>query len=204
MGYRTISQVAMIVAALFLVFSVTLPQLDSIKVTDAKAKEYEDAVQKTEEYNRTLSERVNTKNSLFKDDKIDILNRYLPFEIDEITVMSDIKFIADNASLGIVGLAVAEVEETKSDVDQYGYDQENQESEPQSKIEYVDFVLSAYGPYESIKGFLSAIEYNQYQIEVVGMSIEQEKLTEDGENVVIDGSQVFSYELQLRVYYFSG
>lgn len=205
MGYRTISQIAMIIAALFMVFAVIKPKLDSIKIVEDEAAQYQDAVEKTSEYNRSLAALVSTKDS-FTRDELEKLEYYLPSTVDTITVMADIKAFADRSGLDVVGIGLASSEDSSSSEtkDDFVYDGDDLDGEPQKadtpKTSYEDYVLNAQGGYEGIKTLLATLEYNQYPMEVVAMNFSAQENSEGAEGAPVSGEPVFTYTLMLRVY----
>ena len=205
MGYRTISQIAMIIAALFMVFAVIKPKLDSIKIVEDEATQYQDAVEKTSEYNRSLAALVSTKDS-FTRDELEKLEYYLPSTVDTITVMADIKAFADRSGLDVVGIGLASSEDSSSSEtkDDFVYDGDDLDGEPQKadtpKTSYEDYVLNAQGGYEGIKTLLATLEYNQYPMEVVAMNFFAQENSEGSEGDNVSREPVFTYTLMLRVY----
>lgn len=205
MGYRTISQIAMIIAALFIVFAVIKPKLDSIKIVEDEAAQYQEAVKKTSEYNSSLAALVSTKDS-FTRDELEKLEHYLPSSVDTITVMADIKAIADRSGLDVVGIGLASSDDGSNtgEKDDFVYDGDDLDGEPQMddrpKTSHKDYVFNAQGDYAGIKTFLATLEYNQYPLEVVAMHFAAQENSKEAEGVSVSTEPLFTYTIMLRVY----
>lgn len=203
MGYKTVAQVVMVIASLFLVFSVIMPKLDSIKLVENKALQYQDAAAKASEYNRSLAVLVNKKNS-FTTQELEKLERYLPSSVDTISVMADIKNLADTSGLNVLSLTSETAEDTTvEDEVAYGYDEESGDEyviDDSPTKNHVDFVLNAQGYYTGLKTLLTALEYNDYPLEVVSISFAVGGSDSESE---VTTEPVFTYAITLRAYSFT-
>lgn len=206
MGYRTLIQLAMIIGALFLIFTVILPQFESVKEVEAEAAEYQKAVANAASYNSELASLKSRKNS-FTSSEMERLEAYLPASVDELSVLSDIKTAADASGATIIGMsAMTTGSDNDSAQPEVTYD-ENGEPVTDNMMQYTDFVVQAGGYYSTIKDFLEALEYNDYQFNLVSATInpvtEIPNIEGDLSAFTDPTNPQFTYSLVLRVFSFN-
>lgn len=210
MGTKTIIQLGMIALSLFLVFAVVMPKLDAIKVVQDEAAQYQNAVEKAELFNQQLASLLQKKQNFGKT-QLDALDVYLPFEIDSVEVLSDISTIIKDAGLTLTKLAVVGEEgegvspsSSGKTLREVRYDNDGEEIAVQeATAEHIDFTVMAQGNYESFKKFLTSIEFNKYQLEIISASMQKPEVNEaEGEERI--ASDAYNYTITLRAYSFKG
>lgn len=163
MNYSSIAQLALLVIAIAIVVTYIRPSFAEIQDIQSTAAAYQDTLDKANELNMQLNSLVQEAQSISAAN-LDALDVYLPNEIDDLTVMSDLKEIADRAGVQVQSLATGEESGAKvvsaySDPDMAG-----------SALAYRDYTIIVTGTYETFKSFLSLTEQNKYPLEVVALS----------------------------------
>lgn len=103
MRYQAITQVALIVISLVIIFLVAQPKFESIKASQAEASKYDQAISKVEQYNQALQSLISQAEQIPNSD-MDRLLTYLPDSIDDLRVARDINLIVSNNGGVISGI----------------------------------------------------------------------------------------------------
>ncbi len=163
MNYSSLSQLALLIIAIAVVFTYIKPSFVEIKDIQDTTLEYTEVYQKTSEFNSKLSGLVASAQA-FRASDLEALDVFLPATVDELTVMSDIKAIADQSGVTITLLNASDVVQPSTDVEYTDV-----EMEQASVLAYQDFNVTLSGSYDSLKTFLGFIAQNNYTLEVVSL-----------------------------------
>ncbi len=202
MGTKTILQLTMIALALFLVFAVIMPKLDAIKVVQDEAAEYKTAVEKAELYNQQLAALLQ-KEQNFGKKQLDALDVYLPTTVDAVAIMADISAMTRDAGLTLTSLATADSDQSmlsqRRSVQEVRYDEDGEEIiVDEASLEHSDFTLLVQGDYESFKKFLTSIEFNKYQLEIVSLSMTKPRVGTNETPAEVSADAGYSFTITLR------
>jgi hypothetical protein len=193
MNYSSIAQFALLVISFGIFFTYTQPVIGEIKTIQDETFAYTDAVNKASEFNAKLSDLVSRMNS-FRTSDVESLETYLPDEVDELTVLSDIETVARKNDVRIVSMAASKVDEAASE-GEVNFEGEIIEL---PKISSRDFEVSLSAPYENIKQMLRDLEQNKYLLEVVAFDFGA--VTDTASVTVSDISTDGTYTMVLRAY----
>lgn len=173
MGTQSITQIALILVSVLIIFGYVKPTFENISVLQDEVFQYQDAVAKASQFNGLLGELIATERS-FSSSNVRDLDTFLPSTIDEVQVMSDIVTIAQSAAVSVSALA-AGPSITPSEAVFHTEDDAVQ----QSPIAYQDFNFVVEGDYAEVKAFLARMEANAYPLEVVAAGITATESTEE-------------------------
>ncbi len=164
------------------------------KIQDDLAR-YQSTVSKASELNSALQGLIATEKNIDTRDQ-DRLKTYLPFSINNVTVMRDIQNIfnvmgvqlsaLNSASVDAIAVPMVEGDEPKVASGQ--------------KLVFRDFEVSFAGTYEDLKRVLSMIESNAYALEVVNLAFESTPNPSDTEQEIGLQPGMMQYDLTLRAY----
>lgn len=216
MTYRLLSQIVLIVLSVVAVVSYVSPKFSELQQVQLEIKKYREAVARADQYNSTLSEKLNKITSLSQSD-LQMLERYLPSEVDPIMVARDIETIALRNDLEPTAIEVAEAEAGSNDApveyvpaadEYYGEDGtgmgggEEYYSAPQqpltSKLDAQPLSVTVTGSYEDFLVFLADLERNNYPLRIRQLTVGAEG---EGEETV--SSDVYTFDLEVATFAFS-
>lgn len=199
MPYSLLTQLALIVIAIALVFTYIRPNLTEVTAIQDEIYEYSDAVGKAQELNNQLRELISLKNSFSVND-VAALEQFLPTEIDAPQVMRDIEFLVDQNEVTLVAISFDEnMNSIPLPVDEFAEGVDPNSSEVNlATMPHSDFVLTVNGQYAEIKAFLLALESNDYPLEIVSMELVRSE--SDGSTVNTARNPFLDVNLRLRVY----
>ncbi len=193
MNYSSIAQFALLIVSFAIFFTYTQPVIGKIKTVQDETFAYTDAVNKASEFNAKLSDLVSRMNS-FRTSDIEALETYLPDEVDELTVLSDIETIARKNNVRIIGMAATKADDAASS-GELNFEGEIIEL---PKIASRDFEVSLSASYENTKQMLRDLEQNKYLLEVVEFKFGA--VTDDAAATVSDAVAGGTYSMVLRAY----
>ena len=172
MGFRIISQIALIVTAVLILVMYVQPTFGSIKATQDQIYQYQQAAQNATQYNQTLAGLLQ-KIDGFAPSDVTALNTFLPAKIDPLAVMSDINTIAHTAQLQVGDLKVGTDAPGQSTANTSGSDTSAQNATSTTlTLKPTDFTLKANGSYNSLKQFLLLLAQNKYQLDITKFAID--------------------------------
>lgn len=195
MGYKSITQIILFIGSLVVIFTYIQPALLTIKDTQDEIFEYTDASNKASELNQKLTQLLEIERSFTRSDLF-ALEVYLPSDINEMTVMSDITAMAQNSGLRIKALTIGESQSAGEDIVFAG------ESIKSDGTSYTDFSLKVEGEYESLKEAIKTFEQNKYPLEIVLLSFGGFTSEESGVTTSVDVTEGI-YDVVLRTYSYS-
>lgn len=167
-----LSQIALIILSVGIVFTYIIPKLDEVKKSQDTIGIYKTQHSKVSEVNLKLDQVAAKLNSINSEDQRKLLN-YMPDSVDTVAVPRDIKAIADGAGLilsQIKYLGPNTNSENSGFVDPSILNTISQISdEPEAHTFAVDFESS----YEQIKKFIGDLEKNAYPLEVHDLVIKK-------------------------------
>lgn len=192
MNYSSISQVALLIIAIAMVFTYIKPTFVEIKTMQDELFEYTDAKNKADEFNVTL-ESLLAELASFNPSDVKALETYVPASIDSVAVMADIEQIAKKNNMAVSSLKADAVEEGNPDVVLDGAAVGGGGTFSQD----IDVTVS--GSYEDVKDMLKDFEKNKYILEVVKFSF---GAISDTATAVVSSSATpkGSYTFTLRTY----
>lgn len=167
-----LSQIALIVLSVGIVFTYITPKLDEVKKTQDTIGIYKIERSKVSAVNMKLDQVAANLNSINTDDQRKLLI-YMPDSVDTVAVPRDIKTIADNSGLILnqikyLGPNVSPTATDFIDPSLLGA-QANISDAPEAHTFAVDFESS----YEQVKQFLGDLEKNGYPLEVHDLVIKK-------------------------------
>lgn len=195
MNSSSLSQFALLIIALAIIFTYIQPTFASIKDLQDERAEYQDIKDKAADFNAQLNALLAEVQSFRRSD-IEALETYLPNQIDVVTIMADIETIARRNNVQITELISSDPVNPNDGV----LLDDEQATVPH--VSFQDFEMKLSGNYDNVKAMLRDIERNKYLLEVARM---QFGLTEDSVAASVSnttGGQGV-YDLTLRAYAFS-
>lgn len=212
MRYQAGIQIILLLTALVIALTVVKPKFDSIRQVQTSMASYRDALDNIGRYNQRLQALLNQANSLPEHDR-SALFRYLPEEVDTVSVARDISNIASQNQLLLLDISTGEprpvtasvVEtDTAPVVDPIDPLAPGAVSEPTEEGAFVEggevdsgtlmaaaFKVEVVGTYEQMKAMLADLERNNYPLRVVKLDF---SLVDEG-----NGS-LTQYSLELETY----
>lgn len=179
MSFKIIQQVVLLGISFGLVFLYIQPRLETIRDVEAEVAQYQTAVANATQYNAELSRLVNQINALSQSD-IQALERFLPQEIDPVTVARDIETIARQNNVIVSSINVVDTTEEEGqvrnvqrevvDIPQVGEPQ-RVVFDPRTDLQATDVEVVVIAPYEQFKPFIEALEANAYPIFVTSLEL---------------------------------
>lgn len=198
MGFKNTSSLAIIVAALLLVFFYIQPTFEAIGGIQDDIFVYKDSADKATEVNDRLNELQNEIDSIRQSDIL-ALETYLPTSVDVVQVMFDIETMAEQSGMSLVEISSIENEEgtrrlQAEDITNLDVDPEEQAAIISlQQVEHTDIEVTVRGAYTNFKQLLDKLAVNKYPLEVV--SLEFSSLS--GEEQIVGPR---SYSLVVRAY----
>lgn len=156
------TQIGMVMLSLGIIFTYIKPELEKIKIINETIVSYEEQGKTVLEVNSLLSGYLAKKDSL-SSENIARLNKYLPNEVDLISVQRDLYLITKQAGLVYVN---SETSDTKSN----SRKKENIVSSDNLPTQH-QVSLLVEGTYSQVKDLLKLLQQNEYPLEVSSMSI---------------------------------
>ncbi len=197
MGYKTITQLVLLLTAAIIVFTYVQPTFLSVKEKQDELFTFTDTVNKAAQLNADLKALIQKEETFLPSD-IDKLEVYLPSDIDEMTVMADITTMGNNAGVTIDSIVLGEVIQENRQV---LYDEEDDEqlTERPPVTDNKDFIVSVSARYDAFKGMLRLLEQNKYPLEIIDLKfsspVESEETLGTPKNELIG-----LYTITLRTY----
>ena len=189
MRSQSITQIILVVVSVIIIFTYIRPTYGNLQMTQQEVSEYRDALENADAFNSELQSLVTRANS-FTTTEINDLERYLPTEVDAISVMRDINLIAERNFLELTGLSANDLVEGA----QAGASGQGQDAGVQLPIDTVSFEVALSGSYENFKLLLQDFERNAYPLTVADMSV-----TPNAETGLYEfGLTLETYQLQER------
>ena len=196
MGYKLISQIVLVIAAVLIVFTYVRPTFSAIKHTQDETYQYTDAVQKATEYNQKLATLIQKQNS-FSAANLQALQTYLPNSVDSMSVVSDLNTIAQMSGIKITEAEKQPLTNTSQNARRKAASGTATSSSPQLKP--IEFAVTLHGTYDSFKQFMSLIAKNDYPLVPVDVSVG--KFTTAGQqSSVIATNPAADYTLTIRTF----
>ncbi len=195
MNSSSLSQFALLIVAVAIIFTYIQPAFADIKLLQDERAEYQDAKDKAADFNMQLNALLAQVQSFRRAD-VAALETYLPNQIDVVATMADIETIARRNNVQITELVAAETVNPNEGV------LLDDEEAQLPNVSFQDFEMKLSGGYENVKAMLRDIERNKYLLEIVRM---QFGLTEDSVSSSVSntaGGQGV-YDVTLRAYAFS-
>ena len=204
MGFKLIAQLTLIVAAVVILLAYIQPSLLKMKDTQDELFQYSEAVSKASQFNARLRELIQIRDS-FSPEDLDALEKFLPTEIDTISIMRDIEAIF--ASRGIT-VASINAEEMVGPVDDIIIVDSPVVIEAQQRVKdlsYQDFNVSFIGSYEQLREILALTEMSDSLLEVTELSfgsVQEGDADDEGDLPIIienEGDR-YSFSITYRTY----
>lgn len=203
MRFQVGIQITLLVVAIVIAIIVVKPKIDDIRINQNEVAAYQDALLNIGRYNQQLETLVSQANSLSSTDR-EVLERYLPKEIDAILVASDISNIVAQNKLLLLDIipdevlpvtAYAEegaVEEMVTEYDpNTGMPLDGQTSEKNDSVLMVQrFEVEVVGTYDQMKAMLNDLERNNYPLKIIELEFSLEEAN----------SSLIQYSLLLETY----
>ncbi len=201
MGYKTISQILMVIASLVLVFALIMPKWEDIKRLQGEVEDYKRAIANIDQYNNELQRLLNEKENLGQNNA-QKLETYLPNEVDVPVVMSDIELIAKMAGMKVLSMAQADDLEERGiyQANTGGNGNETEEGADMPELSTVDVSVRMVGTYDGLKKMLATLFLNKYPLVPVELKFASKDVIE---NVADPDNPLFDFALVLRTYSFS-
>jgi len=158
-------QIAMIALSIGIIITFVNPKFSEIGDLQDDIAVYQAEQQKVAGVNAQLSSLINVLDGVAPDDQKRLL-RYMPDEVDTISVVRDLKIISDEADVVYISAASTGIGVPASEREEVG------------RAVFVaprvySFSLSVEGTYEQVKNLFVLLEQNNYPIEVKNMSVQK-------------------------------
>lgn len=162
------SQIIAVGLALTIAYFYVQPTVAEIGDIQTETARYETERKKIEAINDQLTMHLATLDSIPPADKARLAT-YMPREVDDISIMRDISFIAERANMTNTALSyngpLDEENRLFSQSDGTDSSLADQAATPHS------FTVDVQGSYDEIKNFLRLLELNEYPLEVHELSL---------------------------------
>lgn len=199
MRYTLITQIALIAISLVIIFSFIKPMFADIKESQNELFEYSEAVSKASQFNARLQELIAIRNSFSQGD-VELLENFIPTEVDTLKIMKDIESIFALNSIEIVSLSVSD--EVKP-INSASLESDVLVKDLGIDIYYRDFAIKFNGSYEELKNVLMFSETNSSLLEVVELSFDtvaDAQVASDAEASVTADEGELSFSIVFRAY----
>lgn len=200
MGFKLIAQLTLITAGLVLIFAYIQPSLADMKTKQDELQEYNDAVAKASEFNARLRELINIRDSFSAND-IRALEKFVPTEIDQLKIMSEIAGILSSRNITITKMMAHEIVDPLE-----GIELETgviPEGGIYSDLSYQDFEVTFRGTYTDLRDVLVYTEASDSLLEVTELNFDTSTEAEiDEQGNPIDNSRdgIHVYNIVFRTY----
>jgi len=196
MGYKLIAQMVLILAALVLIYAFIRPSFGEIQETQAQIYQYEETIDKAEQFNALLSELIIIRDSV-PQESLRRLEQFIPEKIDTLQVMKDIETVFSFNDIELTSLTASEEVPPVSNVN---FEGDLIMTADAAKVTYQDFELSFVTTYQGMKDILLYLEANASLLEIMElqfMTTTQQVL--DEESVQVENDE-YLFSMKLRTY----
>ena len=162
------SQIGAVIVAIGIGYYYVQPTITEIGNLQTDIAEYQTERKKIEAINDTLAQKVATYQGISRVDK-QKLAIYMPRTIDDINILRDITFIAQEAQVVTTALAYDGAETQSSS--RFSEDDVSGSSLGDLEATPHPFTVDVQGSYTDIKQFLLLLEQNEYPLEVHQLSL---------------------------------
>lgn len=194
MRFQASIQILLVVISVAIVMTVVRPEFSEIQVMQDQLAEYNNALDKADQYNRALQEKISQANNLPNADLI-ALDRYVPDRVDIVQVSRDVVNIVEGSGLLLLDVEVGDASsvtvETANGAPQGARTGGSLEEEARRQLAVQPFTIEAIGTYTNMKSLLQAIEQNAYPMRITDISF-----TNQSES----NSQLLSYTIDVETY----
>lgn len=185
MRYSLLSQAALIIVSLVIIFGVIKPTFANIGHTQDQVSEYKTAISNSSQLNAKLQELVSKEHS-FSQDQIASLDAFLPDTIDSLKIMNEIETMFTSQNIPLASINSGTVVAPVGDVTVNGGSSLKQDLPTES---YQDFTVTFSGSYQDLKNILHVVEANKTLLEVVALnfkSVSDTAISRDSSAAVSD------------------
>lgn len=196
MEYKSITQIILVITSLVIIFTYIRPAFVDIESIQDEIFEYSNASDKAYELNNLLKHLIKTEQSFLNKDLI-ALSSYLPDNIDDMRVMSDIANIVEQSAMKMISLNSGELTSPTEDVFFEG------EPVVSDGTTHLDFNLEVSGSYSGLKSLLRLLEQNKYPLEIIELSLGNSSQESSGPTSVTVQRDREMYTIVLRTYSYS-
>lgn len=162
MSNSFLTQVAMAVLSVGILFFYVKPAFSEIGITQDSILQYQQEREKVNEVNSRLTELVNRMNTITASDMKALLT-FMPDTIDHVAISRDIFYMAEQAQVELEDVTYAVTPQSLA------------ATEPDAPFPHA-FTVGVSGTYQQIKAFLSIIERNNYPLEVYEFKLTSSEL----------------------------
>ncbi len=172
---RILGPVILIVAAIGIIFGLTMPQVDLISGLAAEAREIDRTLANTKEL-KALRDNLSARYFSFSQADIQKLSKALPDTPQEVRLIVDLEQLAKQDGLKLINAGVTRdnVEESSLGGDSYNV----------SRLR-----LSLFGPYASFRRFLEHLESSLRVVDIISLSF------------IANDDSVNKYDIELLAYW---
>jgi len=175
--------------------TVLRPEFSEIQAMQDQLAEYNNALDKADQYNRALQEKISQANNLPNTD-LAALDQYVPNRVDIVRVSRDVVNIVEGSGLLLIDVEVGEsssvtVENANAGVSQSARTGGSLEEEAKRQLAVQPFTIEAIGTYTNMKSLLRAVEQNAYPMRIVGISFTNQSESD---------SRLLSYTIDVETY----
>ncbi len=196
MEYKSITQIILVITSLVIIFTYIRPAFVDIESIQDEIFKYSNASDKAHELNNLLKHLIKTEQSFLNKDLI-ALSSYLPDNIDDMRVMSDIANIVEQSAMKMISLNSGELTSPTEDVFFEG------EPVVSDGTTHLDFNLEVSGSYSGLKSLLRLLEQNKYPLEIIELSLGNSSQESSGPTSVTVQRDREMYTIVLRTYSYS-
>lgn len=181
MGYKLIAQLSLIAASLVLLFTFVQPTLGDIKSKQDELFRYNEAIAKASQYNARLRELITIRDS-FSTTDLQSLEKFVPTEIDQLKIMSEIAGIFSNRMIVVNSMTAQEIINPTEDI---AFESGIVEDTLMYKdVSYQDFEVTFTGTYDQLREILMLTEASDTLLEIVELNFDSSRsaeITEEGD-----------------------
>ncbi|MEZ4200287.1 MAG: hypothetical protein R3B69_01635 [Candidatus Paceibacterota bacterium] len=195
MRFQASIQILLIVISVAIIMTVLRPEFSEIQAMQDQLAEYNNALDKADQYNRALQEKISQANNLPNTD-LAALDQYVPNRVDIVRVSRDVVNIVEGSGLLLIDVEVGEsssvtVENANAGVSQSARTGGSLEEEAKRQLAVQPFTIEAIGTYTNMKSLLRAVEQNAYPMRIVGISFTNQSESD---------SRLLSYTIDVETY----
>jgi Tfp pilus assembly protein PilO len=165
--FRLISPIISIILAFVVFFFLAKPMFADIKANQDETNQYKEAVDKAAQFNNQLQSLITQRNS-FSASQLKRLETLVPYDIDEVRALVDLKALAEQNGLFFGNIGVKEPKQSNSSKNaQAGTSGASMSA---ADFDSIDISFGVIGTYEQMRAFLSDIEHNLVMMDIMNLS----------------------------------
>jgi hypothetical protein len=170
MGYKSTIQIVLVIVSIVIIVAYVKPTFEEMKTTQVETAVYQEALDNALVYSDEL-QKLSAEVKKFSASELRTLKRYIPDEIDAVSVMRDIEAIVRRNQMVTELLEASDFGLREAGSMQSAQGQTDPDQEKISAgLSFGQFTLVTSGSYEQFKFLLQDFEKNAYPLEITSIS----------------------------------